>query len=136
MSADKNEILFKRFGINYNEIDPMFRRGSLLVRMPVGGSDPLPPSSATRKGAAKTTISLLHDDMLKDAWWTTDPARAITYIALGPLTNLALAARQDPALCRERIGRIVVMGGALDVPGNTSPVAECQCEVNWHEIHN
>ncbi|EJD03116.1 nucleoside hydrolase [Fomitiporia mediterranea MF3/22] len=54
----------------------------------------------------------------------THPARTITYIALGPLTNLALAARQDPALCRERIGRIVVMGGALDVPGNTSPVAE------------
>ena len=53
------------------------------------------------------------------------PARTVTYIALGPLTNLALMARKDPVVCREHLGRIVSMGGALDVPGNTSPVAEC-----------
>ena len=52
--------------------------------------------------------------------------RSVTYIALGPLTNLALVARQRPDLVHERLGRIVVMGGALDVPGNTSPVAECE----------
>ncbi|KAL5485095.1 hypothetical protein ACEPAI_7737 [Sanghuangporus weigelae] len=52
------------------------------------------------------------------------PARSVTYIALGPLTNLALVARQRPDLCHGQLGRIVVMGGALDVPGNTSPVAE------------
>ncbi|KAA1473944.1 nucleoside hydrolase [Dentipellis sp. KUC8613] len=52
------------------------------------------------------------------------PARAITYIPLGPLTNLALMLRADAQCVRERIGRVVAMGGALDVPGNTSPVAE------------
>ncbi|THG94757.1 hypothetical protein EW145_g8080, partial [Phellinidium pouzarii] len=52
------------------------------------------------------------------------PPRTITYVALGPLTNLALMARQDPVACRSRLGRVVAMGGALDVPGNTSPVAE------------
>ncbi|KLO14611.1 nucleoside hydrolase [Schizopora paradoxa] len=52
------------------------------------------------------------------------PPRSITYIALGPLTNLALMVREDPAACRDHLDRVVCMGGALDVPGNTSPVAE------------
>ncbi|TFK44524.1 Inosine/uridine-preferring nucleoside hydrolase domain-containing protein [Crucibulum laeve] len=50
--------------------------------------------------------------------------RSVTYIALGPLTTLATIMRQQPELFRDRIGRVVCMGGALDVPGNTSPVAE------------
>lgn len=53
------------------------------------------------------------------------PPRSITYIALGPLTNLALMMRKDSKLVTERIGRIICMGGALDVPGNTGPTAEC-----------
>ena len=53
------------------------------------------------------------------------PPRSVTYIALGPLTNLALMMRKDSKLVTERIGRIVCMGGALDVPGNCNPMAEC-----------
>ncbi|GLB37284.1 putative inosine-uridine preferring nucleoside hydrolase [Lyophyllum shimeji] len=53
-----------------------------------------------------------------------NPSRSITYIALGPLTNLACMMQKDGDLIRAKIGRIVCMGGALDVPGNTSPVAE------------
>jgi inosine-uridine nucleoside N-ribohydrolase len=52
--------------------------------------------------------------------------RSITYIALGPLTNLALMLRKDPGIVRDRLGLVSCMGGALDVPGNTSPVAECR----------
>ncbi|KAG2015890.1 uridine nucleosidase [Coprinopsis cinerea AmutBmut pab1-1] len=52
------------------------------------------------------------------------PPRSVTYIALGPLTNLAHITRHDPAVINERIGRVVCMGGALDVPGNTTPCAE------------
>ncbi|KAF7321433.1 Inosine-uridine preferring nucleoside hydrolase [Mycena kentingensis (nom. inval.)] len=52
------------------------------------------------------------------------PPRTITYIALGPLTDLARLMDKAGATVRERIGRIVCMGGALDVPGNTTPVAE------------
>jgi purine nucleosidase len=42
---------------------------------------------------------------------------------LGPLTNLAVALKLDPTL-PSRIGRMVVMGGAVTGQGNTSPVAE------------
>lgn len=52
------------------------------------------------------------------------PSRSITYIVLGPLTNLARMVRKDGELIRGKIGRIICMGGALDVPGNTSPTAE------------
>jgi pyrimidine-specific ribonucleoside hydrolase len=47
----------------------------------------------------------------------------VVVLAIGPLTNLAvlLAGRPDLA---ERIGRIVVMGGAIAVPGNITPSAE------------
>ena len=47
----------------------------------------------------------------------------LTIAALGPLTNLALALQQDPRRLG-RAGRIVVMGGAIAVPGNITPAAE------------
>lgn len=51
-----------------------------------------------------------------------EPGR-YTLVATGPLTNVALALLLEPAL-PELVRRIVVMGGALDVPGNITPVAE------------
>ncbi|OSD06841.1 nucleoside hydrolase [Trametes coccinea BRFM310] len=54
----------------------------------------------------------------------SEPERTISYLALGPLTNLAKLMSLDREVVRKRIGRVVCMGGALDVPGNTSPVAE------------
>ena len=52
--------------------------------------------------------------------------RSVTYIVLGPLTNLARILRIDRALVRERIGRVVIMGGTFDVPGNITASAECE----------
>src|SRR5437763_5041932 len=47
----------------------------------------------------------------------------IELITLGPLTNLALAMRDDPGLS-EKISRCVVMGGAPCCEGNVTPAAE------------
>ena len=47
----------------------------------------------------------------------------LVVVALGPLTNLALAVRLDPAL-PSRIARLVVMGGAVTGRGNTTVPAE------------
>lgn len=44
-------------------------------------------------------------------------------VATGPLTNLALALRKEPAL-PELLRRLVIMGGAYDHRGNTTPAAE------------
>ncbi|WP_426690205.1 nucleoside hydrolase [Rhodanobacter ginsengiterrae] len=45
----------------------------------------------------------------------------LTLVALGPLTNLALALRLDPGL-PQRVARLVVMGGAVTGHGNTGKV--------------
>ncbi len=47
----------------------------------------------------------------------------LTIIALGPLTNLATAIQKDGATMK-KIGRIIIMGGAVTVPGNISAAAE------------
>lgn len=47
----------------------------------------------------------------------------VTVVALGPLTNIALAVQLDPAF-PEKIGQIVVLGGAFSVNGNVNPAAE------------
>jgi purine nucleosidase/pyrimidine-specific ribonucleoside hydrolase len=53
----------------------------------------------------------------------------LTLIALGPLTNVALAVEADAAAMRA-IGRVVAMGGAVDVPGNVTPDAEFNMHVD------
>src|SRR5690554_4721689 len=50
-------------------------------------------------------------------------AGKLMLVALGPLTNIALALRLDPSL-PERIGRLVLMGGAVTAHGNITPAAE------------
>jgi purine nucleosidase len=50
-------------------------------------------------------------------------AGKLLLVALGPLTNLALALKLDPTL-PQRIARCVVMGGAVTAHGNMTPAAE------------
>ncbi len=50
-------------------------------------------------------------------------------LVTGPLTNLALAMRLEPSLPR-LLRRLVVMGGAFDYRGNTTPVAEWNISVD------
>lgn len=52
-----------------------------------------------------------------------DHPHDLVIVALGPLTNLAEAAKRDPSL-PDRIGRVVIMGGAFEVPGNVTSTAE------------
>ena len=82
------------------------------------GGVPLPPTK-------RTTITELAPSFI------CEMARAhegrLCLVAVGPLTNLALALEQDPAL-PHKIDRLVVMGGAALVPGNVTPAAEA----NFH----
>ncbi len=52
-----------------------------------------------------------------------NPPNTITVIAIGPLTNLALAASHAPTVLM-RAKSVLVMGGAISVPGNITPVGE------------
>ena len=53
----------------------------------------------------------------------------VTLVALGPLTNVALALRRAPRGL-DALARLVVMGGAVDVPGNVTPTAEFNLHVD------
>jgi inosine-uridine nucleoside N-ribohydrolase len=50
----------------------------------------------------------------------------VTLFVIGPATNIALAVRKNPEIV-PLIKSVYYMGGALDIPGNTSPAAE----FNW-----
>lgn len=47
----------------------------------------------------------------------------VTFMAIGPMTNLAIVLRLRPDLA-EKISTLIFMGGAVDVPGNLTAKAE------------
>ena len=47
----------------------------------------------------------------------------ITLVCLGPLTNLAIALNVEPGIT-DLLAGVALMGGAYNVPGNTTPAAE------------
>lgn len=66
-------------------------------------------------------------DSRSAAQFIVDQVRAapgkVTLIALGPLTNLALALELDPGIA-PLVEEVVMMGGTVHTTGNVSPVAE------------
>ncbi|MFI6102353.1 nucleoside hydrolase [Lentzea sp. NPDC051213] len=55
--------------------------------------------------------------------------KQLSLLAIGPLTNVALALQIEPRL-PELLDKVVVMGGALNVPGNVTSYAEANF---WHD---
>ncbi|SFR28934.1 purine nucleosidase [Lentzea waywayandensis] len=55
--------------------------------------------------------------------------KELSLLAIGPLTNVALALQIEPRL-PELLDKVVVMGGALNVPGNITSHAEANF---WHD---
>ncbi len=82
-----------------------------------------PESEPALNSAAKH--AQLHNMSAAD--YIVDQARKhpgeITLVAVGPLTNLALALEKEPELPK-LVKQLIVMGGAVDEPGNVTPLAE------------
>src|SRR5260370_17539566 len=58
----------------------------------------------------------------------------ITLVPIGPLTNIALALRKEPHIA-QHVREVVIMGGALRVPGNVTPIAEFNIYADPHAAH-
>lgn len=58
----------------------------------------------------------------------------LSLIALGPLTNLAEALAADEKRVN-RLREVIIMGGAIRVPGNITPAAEFNVFVDPHAAH-
>lgn len=59
VSSDKNEILFSEFGINYNNLPAMFRKGTILLtkQIKIEGSK------------KKKVVVPIYDDLIKEQFW-------------------------------------------------------------------
>ena len=58
----------------------------------------------------------------------------MTLVATGPLTNLARAEARVPGVLRQA-RQVVIMGGAVRVPGNITPTAEFNFYADPHAAH-
>jgi inosine-uridine nucleoside N-ribohydrolase len=68
---------------------------------------------ASEVAAGDDAVGLIVDTITR----STDPVRLL---ALGPLTNLARALEASPGIV-DNIEHLVIMGGAVDVPGSVAP---------------
>lgn len=60
VSSDKNEILFSEFGINYNKLPSMYRKGTILLTKQI-----------RLEGDRKRKVVIpIYDDLIKETFWT------------------------------------------------------------------
>jgi purine nucleosidase len=107
-----------------------------LVRDPVGAGDfhgasglgTLPLFEPAGKVSAGESAIVIVDHVMRL------PAGAVTLALMGPLTNLALAMRLEPAII-PRLGPVVLMGGARSEGGNITASAEYNIHADPHAAH-
>jgi len=80
-SSDKNELLFGRFGMNYNDVDKMFRKGTTIIRLPRSGKM-MKGGAAVAVGAGGDSLGgeadasrlyTCHEDVISDDFWSRFP---------------------------------------------------------------
>lgn len=81
---------------------------------------PVPSLSASSLSAAELIVDLIHKH----------PGE-ISLVAVGPLTNVALALEMSPDIAT-LVSEVVIMGGAFHCDGNVTPKAEANL---WNDPH-
>jgi tRNA(His) guanylyltransferase len=68
LSSEKNELLFSEFDINYNNLPPMYRKGTILLRKNI----PIPNhvgKDEQQKPKTRQLIVPIYDDLIKEKFW-------------------------------------------------------------------
>nr|CAB3266943.1 probable tRNA(His) guanylyltransferase [Phallusia mammillata] len=83
LASDKNEILFAQFGINYNNLEQIFRKGTVVIRdkkkpqtfQPAATAGEAKENKRTERGKKQipTPLLELHVDVIKDEFWKIYP---------------------------------------------------------------
>jgi purine nucleosidase len=108
---------------------PMIRR--MVTAENVHGESGL--ASGSGQGLPETTAGLAPGhavDIIVDTVRRLPPGE-LTLVATGPLTNVAMAMIKAPEII-DRLGQLVLMGGAGFEPGNITPAAEFNIYVDPH----
>ncbi|SPP90016.1 probable tRNA(His) guanylyltransferase [Drosophila guanche] len=96
LSADKNELLFQEFGLNYNNLPAMYRKGTILLRKRV-------ISSGDNDEKGRKAIVPLHEDLISSHFWKSHTEILGKYVpgtykaseALPRLVDLQLSTKQE-----------------------------------------
>ncbi|CAG9460533.1 unnamed protein product [Pedinophyceae sp. YPF-701] len=73
VTAQKNEILFSRFGINYNELPEIERKGTVIVRVREPVVVKMHPQTGEPVVRERARLVPRHDDIIGDAFWQEHP---------------------------------------------------------------
>lgn len=149
--TSRPDVRIAGVGTVHGNIDPVSAARNSLVVLESGGAPDVPVAIGAARPVAQAThlATYVHGD---DGLGNTDlappagepvpesaagllvrlareNAGALEVLAIGPLTNLALALLLEPELPR-LVRRVMVMGGAIEAPGNVSALAEANI---WHD---
>ena len=72
LAADKNEILFSRFSINYNNEKEMFRKGTTIIREVNNESEPMDNQTEWEKSHFSGLL-VSHEDIIGKTFWDKYP---------------------------------------------------------------
>lgn len=133
MRADLLHVSFYQHGpdglSNIVETHPEFNLPSSYVHprlevSPDSSASVILQTLAKEESGTVTIVALGPRESLQNRELEGRSSRAHLFpCPVSPVTNIALAHQQDPVTF-SRVKRVLWMGAALDVPGNTSPTAE------------
>ena len=107
---------------------PLLRKANEGWAAHIHGGDALGGAASLESSGSATGVAVTQHAAVEIARRASESPGEITLLALGRMTNVALALRLAPEVA-EALAEVVVMGGAVRVPGNVSPVATA----NIHE---
>ncbi|KAI9305017.1 Thg1 C terminal domain-containing protein [Cunninghamella echinulata] len=67
-SKDKHEILFNQYNTNYNKIEPIYKKGSTIIRLNTQVSSVSPRTGETVQRTKKIPTAI-YDDIIGDEFW-------------------------------------------------------------------
>jgi inosine-uridine nucleoside N-ribohydrolase len=87
-----------------------FAKSRKHISPPYGGK--MPKLKSQKKGAVDFIVKTIQEN-----------PNEVSILAIGPLTNIALALQKNPQIAK-KINNILIMGGAVKTKGNVTPHAE------------
>ena len=122
------ELCGKRIPVHAGAEMPLVR--PFATAQHVHGADGMGDIGLPLTGRAATSSDAVHE-MIEA--FRREPGE-LELVALGPLTNLALAIRIEPQFARW-VKRCVIMGGTGVLPGNATPLAEFNWWIDPEAVH-